>query len=101
MGDHLGQQPAMSTPLAQASAQADDAICVARAGNLADQRQSIGRIGDRPVDHRVDAGSLQARQPADRAFHHVHHAIQVVGAQRVDVKPGSMPSVPQVLQPCS
>ena len=82
MRDDLREQPAMAAAFTEAGAQAGDAVGVAFAGDAADQRQPVGRVGDRAIDDGVDAGGLQAGQAAESTFQHIGDPIQIIGAQR-------------------
>ena len=83
MGDDLRQQPSMTATFAQPGAKPGDAIGVAKARHATDERQAVRRVGDGAVDDRMDAGRLQRRNERHRPFHHVRHAVEIVGAQGV------------------
>ena len=80
--DDLGEQHAMAAALADAGAKADGAVGVLQARDLADQRQAVGRIGDRAVDLPSDADLGECRQPFENGIHVVEQAIHVVRAER-------------------
>ena len=71
----------MAAAFAQTGAQADDAKGVAFAGDGADQRRAVDRIGDRAVDDSVDADLGQGGHTGKRAFEYVGDSVKVVRAE--------------------
>ena len=84
MNDLLRQKPAMPPALTKPRTQTDNAIGIAFARNGPHQRCTINGIGDRPVDHGVNAHVHQGRHPCKGTFEHIADPIKIIGAQRVD-----------------
>ena len=79
--DHLRQQPAMTPALAQAGAQAGDAIGVPQPRHGPHQGGAVDRVGDRAVHHLLDARRNERRHPGHGALDDRHDAVRIVGAQ--------------------
>ena len=80
----LCQQPAMTAPLANTGAQANNTIGIAFARYRPHQRCAVNRIGNRPVHHRVNTSIHQSRHTGKGPFQHICHPLQIIRTERID-----------------